>query len=317
MAPPLRRLLIAAAIAGAALAGGTARAQGSFLREPDFRVATIGYRIATAGGALCRERAPLSGMLLHHLAEYARADRPRLIAQGLDHGPGVLAVVADGPAEAAGLRAGDVLLAVDGERFASPAGIAANRDRRQWRPLVEASEAVLEARLARGPAWLEVLRGGETLAVTLVPRAGCPLRIRLANSSQRTAVSSGNHVVLASGILALIRNDDELAFVIAHELAHIALNHRAQLRAQGVPRRGLLRGVGRHGAFVRQTEAEADLLGGELAIAAGYDLARGAEILARLPGELPTLGLIQTHAGTGERIRALRALAARAGTPER
>lgn len=252
----------------------------------------------------------MTGLLLHHLAEYDAPDRPGLIAQGLGRGPGVLAVVADSPADQAGLRAGDVILSVNGKPIESPATIAANRDPAVWRPMIEASETLFQTELARGPATLSVLRAGETLSLTLAPRTGCLLRIRLAYSNQQTAVSAGDYVVVSSGLLTMARSDDELAFVIAHEMAHVQLEHGKLLREQHVPH-GILRGFGRNGARVRATEDAADHLGGQIAIAARYDVASGAEILRRLPPELG-FGIFQTHDGDGDRIRAMRALAAEA-----
>jgi PDZ domain-containing protein/peptidase M48-like protein len=296
-----------------ALLVSPALANESTLRPDDLRVASIGYRLAIAGRELCPKQGPVTGLLLHHLAEYEQGDRPGLVARGLDRGPGVLAVVAGSPADAAGLRAGDILLAVNGTAFPAPATIAANADSAVWRPMVEASETMLQDQLARGPAALTVLRGGETLSFTLAARTGCLLRIRLAHSSQRTAVAAGDYVIISSGLLSVARNDDELAFTIAHELAHVVLGHGAWLRAQHVPH-GMMRGFGRNGERVRETEAEADRLGGEIAIAAHYDLARGAEILNRLPPDLG-FGIFKTHDSDADRVRMLRALAASHSAP--
>jgi len=291
-----------------------AQAQGSYLRAEDFRVATIGYRLATADPSLCVRQGPVTGILLHHLAEYDRADRPGLIAQGMNRGPGVLAVVAGSPAEAAGLRAGDVLLSVDGKPFDAPATIAASSDSDIWRPLVEASETKFQEALAHGPVTLTVLRAGETRTLTLTTTNGCPLRIRLARSTQRTAVADGPYVIVTTALLAMAQNDDELAFTIGHELAHVVLGHGAWLKQQGVPRSGPLRALGKNGAKIRATEEAADQLGGRLTIAAHYDLARGAEILRRFGPDL-SFGLLQTHDRDGDRIRALRLLAAGTAAP--
>ena len=57
----------------------TATTEGSTLRPEDLRVATIGYRLALSGRALCPVRMPVTGMLLHHLAEYERGDRPAML----------------------------------------------------------------------------------------------------------------------------------------------------------------------------------------------------------------------------------------------
>ncbi len=281
--------------------------QGSTVHAEDLRVATIGYRLALAGRGLCPIQGPLSGMLLHNLAEYRQADRPELIARGMDRGPAVFSVVAGGPADTAGLRAGDVLLEVDGRAFPSPTAIAAITDEDMWRPRAEASEKMLLDRLAAGPVALTVLRGTERLGVTLAPRTGCALRIRLARTGRTGAWTVRGHVVVTTALLALAANDDELAFVIAHELAHIVLGHTALLEREGVPRTGLFRGMGKNGRVVRETEAAADQLGGRIMLAAGHDPGKGALVLRRWNAG-PRIGLFETHDSDGERIRAMQAL---------
>lgn len=301
----------AAAPAAPATAAQSALPQtgGTTLRADDLRIATIGYRLALAGRDLCEAQGPVTGMQLHHLAEYNRADRPAMIAAGLDRGPGILSVVAGSPADLAGLRAGDVLLSVNGTAFPSPTAIAANPKSNVWRPLIESTETSLFDQLAKGPVALTVLRGGETLPVTLTPRTGCLLRIRLAYSSQQTAVANAPYVVVSSGLFSLVQNEDELAFVIAHEMAHVVLGHGAVLRENGVPRTGAARGVGKNGEIVRRTEREADQLGGRMMLAAGYDPARGALILPRFGPAITFFGLFATHDDDADRIAAMRALA--------
>ncbi|PXA90966.1 hypothetical protein DMC47_26550 [Nostoc sp. 3335mG] len=286
----------------------------SSLRPDDLRIATIGYRLATARPELCPRLAPVSGLLLHHLGDYAPADRPELIEAGLNRGPGILSVVADSPAAHAGIDAGDILLAVNGQSLESPVAIAAIADVKARRAAIEASEGKLLQMLERGTARLTLLRGGTTIQRMLTPVQGCLLRIRLAVSNQRQAVANGDYVIVATGLLALARNDDELAFVIGHEMGHVQLRHRDLLQAARIPRNGALRGFGKNGELVQRTEAEADAFGGRLAIAAGYDLSRGAEILARLDPAITLFGLFRTHADPQVRIRALRAMAASQGT---
>lgn len=290
-------------------------AEGSSLRPDDLRIATIGYRLATARPGLCPRLAPVSGLLLHHLGDYTPADRPALVEGGLDRGPGILSVVADSPAADARLQAGDILVAVDGEPFESPVAIAAIADVKARRAAIEASEGKLLEALERGTVSLTLLRDGTTIQRSLTPVRGCLLRIRLAVSNQRQAVANGDYVIVATGLLALARNDDELAFVIGHEMGHVQLRHRDLLQAARIPRNGALRGFGKNGDLVQRTEAEADVFGGRLAIAAGYDLNRGAEILARLDPAITLFGLFRTHADPQVRIRALQAMAASQGSP--
>lgn len=309
----LRHLLFRSLIclSAPALPGWAAPAQaaGSFLREPDYRVATIGYRIATAAPALCPKQGPIGGLTFHHLSDYEPGDRPEMAAQGLDRGPGVLTVVDGSPADLAGLHAGDVLLAVNGIAFPSPAAILTGKDRRNRRARTDSSETLFQDQLARGPALLSVLRGGQTLSLTLTPRTGCLFRIRLAYTSQQRAVAASPYILITSALVELANNDDELAFLIAHEMAHVALDHGTQLKARNIPRTGAVRGFGKNGEFVRRTEDEADQLGGRLMMAAGYDLPRGVLILPRMGSVITFFGMFQTHADDADRIRRMRELA--------
>ena len=65
-------------------------------------------------------------------------------------------------------------------------------------------------------------------------------------------------------------DDQELASIVAHELAHIVLDHPARLTAAHVDR-GLFKGFGRSARLFKQTENEADRLSVTLMANAGYD----------------------------------------------
>jgi hypothetical protein len=284
--------------------GPQSAAAGSSLRPEDARVAAAGYRLAVGGARFCPESFPVTGLLLHHLAEYDPAVRGIQIERHqLDRGPGVLAVVGGSPAQRAGLRAGDVLLDVNGRSFPDPLRIADEHRRKRWRPMIEASEALLETELRRGPARLRIARDGQDLAITLGSLPGCPDRVRLARSNQANAFASRGYVVVTTRILDFVDSDDELAFVMAHELAHIVRHHHDRLEAEDVPR-GLLRGFGKNAARVRATEEEADRLGLKLAWAAGYDIRAAARFWQRFYDAHPDgFQLFRTHPGAADRER--------------
>ncbi|HEY0444974.1 MAG TPA: M48 family metallopeptidase [Allosphingosinicella sp.] len=292
----MRRQIAAMAALLALIPGMAMAAPGSHLRAEDNRIAAITYRLATAGAGLCDERHPLTGLLFHHLAEYEVRDRPQLISTyGLDRGPGILTVLDDSPAAEAGLAAGDVLLTVNGRRFPPPLAVSAGR--KEWRQALDAVEALLEEQLKLGPVRLMVLRDRAPIELTLGSVPGCPARVRLARSGQVNAFANGRYVVMTTGLLGFIQDEDELAIVIAHELAHNVLRHRDRLEAQNVPR-GLLRGIGKNASRVRATEEEADRLGIRLAWAAGYDVSAAIPFWRRFYARYDTVPqLFRTHPG--------------------
>jgi hypothetical protein len=274
------------------------------LREADLRIATVAYRLGSGGALFCSDRFPLTGVLLHHLAEYDEDGRRAQIAlHALDRGPGVLATVADSPAARAGLRAGDVLLAVNGEHFADPRAIAAEGDAKKRRRMIEASEAQLEAALRRGPAILRVLRAGREQETTLSAVSGCPVRVRLARSTQFNAFANGAYVIPTTRLLDFVQSDDELAIILGHELSHNILAHKRRLEDQGVSG-GFLRSLGKGASKIKATEEEADRLGLKLAWAAGYDITAAVPFWRRFyAAQGVQLQLFRTHPGLKARQR--------------
>jgi predicted Zn-dependent protease len=103
-------------------------------------------------------------------------------------------------------------------------------------------------------------------------------------------------------LLAFARSDDELAIIIAHEMAHNILNHPDRLIAQGVPR-GLLRGIGRNAEKVWATEAEADRLSIRLVAASGYNVSAAIPFWRRYYAQFDEPQIFRTHPSLGARER--------------
>ncbi len=282
--------------------------EGSYLRAADFRVATIVHRLATRGTAFCDATHPVTGFLLHHLDEYAHADRAEAVRRfGLDEGAGVLAVVAGSAAAQAGLAAGDLLLSINGvqlPRSAQPS----KSDARAHRKVAEEADALVEQQMRGGSATLEISRMGEPISIMLKPVIGCAARGRLARSSQANAFADGRYAIMTTKMLEFVQNDDELAVVMAHEIAHNLLAHPARLEAQKVPH-GILRGIGKNASRVRSTEEEADRLALKLLWSAGYDLGVAIPFWRRLYTRydpIPIPKLFRTHPSLSARERLIR-----------
>ena len=305
------RLILATAmflsqgVANPAPAETSRPAPASRLREADYRIGALAYWLGLQGARFCDRKHPLTGLMFHHLGEYPVAGRAEAKRRFLvDKGPGVLAVVEGSPAARSGLVAGDVLLSVNGAPFPSPELAAAEPDEDRRRSLMEASEVQLERQLALGPVRLQVLRTARPFATTLSPVPGCMARGRLARSKQPNAFADGRYAIMTTKLLAFIRSDDELATVMAHELAHNILGHPAAL--DGTVPKGILRNFGKSAARVHRTEEEADRLGIRLAWAAGYDVSAAIPFWRRLYAKydpIPTPKLFRTHPSLAGRER--------------
>ena len=271
-------------VAGALLSAGPASAaQGGAVQQSlaelntlDGKVATIGHRLAVASADLCREHEWLPGFAIHDLSQYGGAYREAAIrAFGLDRGPGVLALAAGGPAERAGLRLNDILLAADGAALtATPT--SSGRTFAQ----VEHMLGILDAAFADGAAELSLLRDGQPQRLRIVAERGCPSRFQLIPSGQLNALADGRYVQVTTAISQYVQDEQELAAVLAHEFAHNILHHRARLDQAHVAR-GFFGNFGRNARLIRETEAEADRLSVYLLDRAGYDPAAAVRFWSR------------------------------------
>jgi beta-barrel assembly-enhancing protease len=139
----------------------------------------------------------------------------------------------------------------------------------------------------------------------------------------------GGFVFVTRSLLELCQwNQDELAFILAHEMSHVIRGHAMNriinssaisLGAKASPVRGLLGGwlqkVGikfLQSSYSQETERESDTLGVLLTVAAGYDGQAAIEMLsrlARLSGHEDQSGLSAyfcSHPAVDQRIENIR-----------
>lgn len=140
------------------------------------------------------------------------------------------------------------------------------------------------------------------------------------NAAQTIDPEGNPAIIFTISLIAMARNQDELAFILGHEAAHHIEGHidRAQAEAlKGALILGVAAALGggdqatvseaqRMGAafgarrFSKAHELEADALGTRIAWRAGYDPIRGAAYFNRLPD--PGDQFLGTHPPNAERL---------------
>lgn len=271
------------------------------LRTLDGRLVAVGTRLAIANVSLCDQRQYQPGLSVHDLSQYERGERAAVAAAfGLVDGPGVLALAPSGSAARAGLLLDDNIIAADGTPLPRP---SANSPA-SYAPTEQIVTAI-EAAFADGVATFEIRRRGQPMTIRVAADLGCASRFHVSPSDRLTARADGRYVLLTSAMVAFMRDDDELAASVAHELAHNILRHRARLNAAGVDR-GLLSRFGRSGRLFRQTELEADRLAVHLMARAGYD-PEAAVRLAIRQSQSDSRLFAGTHPNWPTRLAAMRA----------
>ncbi|MFW6353953.1 MAG: M48 family metalloprotease [Verrucomicrobiota bacterium] len=189
----------------------------------------------------------------------------------LDRGPVLQAVAPGSPADAAGLRPGDRIVDLAGSEVA-PADPGFR-------------EAFLTQIRGGRIVSFEVEREDQRLSFTITPASVAPYQVQLRYDSRINALATGRTVKINRGMLEFCSHDSELAFVIAHEIAHNALRHHRDhvlnyLAGTAVDVALLAAGVPSPNAFglfslfepAPDFESEADLVALHLLDAAGYEL---------------------------------------------
>ena len=192
---------------------------------------------------------------------------------------------------------------------------------------------------------LPMVRGGsadayvERIVSRLAPYAGGPdfnYQIQVVNASEINAFAlPGGFLYVNRGLIEAVRSEDELAGVLAHETAHVALRHGTKQATKGAAAQtgldllaqilgrndrkagqiaGVVGGLGLNAAFLkfsRDAEREADVAGAHMMARAGYDpmaMATFFDLLAQHrrsnPGKVEQF--FSSHPSPGDRARLIR-----------
>ena len=147
-----------------------------------------------------------------------------------------------------------------------------------YRPVAWADATLRTRAWALAPVSLTVQRDGAPVDVTLTGTPACRSRFELRPTGEYGASADGDIVGITSAMLGFMVDDDELAAILAHEMAHNLLEHRKRLNAAGI-QRGLMQQLGRNARLTLATEIEADRLSIWLMANAGYDPAGAMPLL--------------------------------------
>ncbi|ACA87845.1 M48 family metallopeptidase [Shewanella woodyi] len=165
---------------------------------------------------------------------------------------------------------------------------------------------------------------------SVLPKSNLPWDVVVFESDQVNAFAlPGGHIGVYTGLLKVAANEDQLATVIGHEVAHVLANHsneqvsRAKLTgtgmqladvalgAGGVSNKDLYMaalGLGTQVGFIlpygREQESEADVMGVELMARAGFDPSQSMVLWQNMAKQGGEQGpeLLSTHPSHGHRI---------------
>ena len=230
-------------------------------------------------------------------------------ALGLDERLQVMDVLAGSGAARAGVRRGDKLLAVEGKPL--PQGENAERD----------AAGVLAPMMAgRSEVSLSIKRDGAPMTLNVSLTYACAFGFELGNTDNAVAYADGHRVLVTRGMMDFTQSDDELAYVLAKEMAHNILEHASRLRMNATvgaiidnltrinPDMSTMAGRAGVKPMPKELDATADRLSLYLLARAGYDIDGAVPFWKRMASRYPASqlnGYTALHPATDYRIWAM------------
>ena len=298
------------------------------------RVLAVADRLLLANTDLCPATKRFAGVSTVVVGDVAAKEQPA-VAQllGTGTGPLVTYVSAGGPAAEAGLAKGDEILTLDGAAVKTGKGGGAAFSQALNKALLSPAETIA----------LTYRRGGEEHEAVLRPKLRCGYAAGISDDAVVNAYADGQSIFVTRPMLRVATTEDELALVLAHELAHNTEGHSKSKKtnaALGMLGGGALdiliaaaAGVDTQGAFSKAGaklgaeaysvgfEQEADYVGLYFMTRAGFKTEGVEEFWRRMAVENPGAILAKSsHPPTAERYLAIRAtrdeIASRSGLAE-
>jgi hypothetical protein len=227
----------------------------------------------------------------------------------LDERLRVTGVLPGSGADKVGVLRGDRLLSVNDKVL--PQGPNAER---------QAAALLAPMVTTRGNVKLTVLRNNRQMVLDVPLTMACAFRVELGNTDAVNAYSDGYRVLVTRGMLDYAKSDQELAYVLAREMAHNALGHPMRLRSSATiagvidnlirinPDLGMVNGTAGIKPYSQSIDTAADVTGLFMAARAGYDIDGAAAFWENLASKFPittTNGYTALHPETTSRLAAI------------
>lgn len=276
-----------------------------------FRLSRVAFPLLTSAVPFCKHRLRWRlGIFIANADTFGKLGTAAKTAFGVTDRIKVLYVIPGSPGDTAGLKKGDFLVSVNG--WPVPTGKGAPK---------ETLEKVNSADRNGASFEMTLRRGGALRTVTIKPAQQCAFNVQLAGGDSVNAYADGKSVHVFQGMMRFAENDDELSLVVAHEIAHDAMNHIEKKKqnselgslfdimaaAVGVNTNGSFARAGGR-AYSQDFEAEADYVGLYIMARAGLPIADAPQFWRRMAAAHPETikgSFNATHPATPERFLAM------------
>ncbi len=279
------------------------------------RLYSISYPMLVASAELFTDKVrPTYGFMLHDKDLYGKVLGKEYedvaVRHGIEEHVTVRYVYPESPAELAGLLVGDRVLATNEQSLDDENAIDVMK--------ILHKLDYPEERLLK----LLIEREGQEIKLIINGVVACKYSVHMVNNDIVNAFASFEGVSITTGMIRFCETDKELALVVGHEIAHIALGHLTKSIVNSIPGTILdaiiliLAGVDTGGVFgglsslvfSKAFEQEADYAGLYILARAAYDVTGAADFFRRMAVEHPGSirgNFLATHPSMPERFVAI------------
>ncbi len=235
-----------------------------------------------------KKRAVIGALIVDNTEDIAR-----FYDLSTEEGCVVIGVLDNYIADLAGIKRGDIIKEIDGKKIKDISQIIFEADK--------SSTVIME-------------RSDKKLSFVIKPEETPYIRVGLEETGRINAYAKFSGIKFTSGMVHFVENDDELAIIMGHELAHIIAKHIPKSISMAVlcGTLGVLTGPfvpltyrALYAPYSREIEREADYLGLIYAHKANYDIEKGAALWKRFALEIPksrSKKYLRSHPASPERI---------------
>lgn len=290
-------------------------------QDMNSRLQNVAYKLRKDNVDLCgdnaREITGIEAFNIRNIDEKEmRAPWTRLY--GLDKRVRITNVIDGSPAQIAGLLVGDIIISINGEEVKTGRGATKSVNKRIDKIMKQGT-----------PLDLVVERDGQEKTFEIQGKRVCGYGVVFEDSDEVNAFANGKEIILTRGMMKFVENDEELALIVGHELAHNLAGHIDATRTNavigglgglvvdlvaagyGVNTEGTFTDMGMRigaSAYSVEFEQEADYLGLYLMERAGYDSSDVARFWRRMAiDESSAITHSSTHPTTPERFLGIEA----------
>ncbi len=235
-----------------------------------------------------KKRAVIGALIVDNSEDIAK-----LFGLPTEDGCVVIGVIDNYVADLAGLKPGDLIREIGGEEIKDDEQI-----------VFENGKSTI----------IIVERDGGRLSFEVKPKEIPYVRVRLKQTGKINAYAKFSGIQFTSGMVHFVEDDDELAVIMGHEIAHLVSKHLPKNISMAALC-GMVGGLtgpfapiatqALYAPYSRGNEREADYLGLFYAHIAGYDIKKGVELWKRFALEVPksrSKSFLRSHPASPERI---------------